>query len=285
MAHPLHSNATVASARIVAHQQVGPAHFSLAVSLPPEAPAPRPGQFYLVRVASGFDPLLRRPLSASQYDPQAHVLGLLYRVTGKGTARLSEFAPGGVLDLLGPQGQPFHVPEGLKQALLIAGGIGVAPFPFLAAELTRLKPAPKVTLLFGARTAAELLCLEEFAAAGCAVELCTDDGSRGRHGFVTVLLEEALASGAAAEGLRQAYACGPEPMMRKAAALCRKAKLPLQVSLERRMACGMGSCLGCVVSMRHGPVAETAFADYRRVCVDGPVFDAEELPWNDGSGS
>jgi dihydroorotate dehydrogenase electron transfer subunit len=274
-------NGALFQGMIVAQTQVGPAHYRLEVSLPEVAPDPVPGQFFSLRTSFGLDPLLRRPFSVSQYDAESRVVSLLYHVVGKGTELLATFQAGQELDLLGPQGRGFTLPQGMTRALLVAGGMGVAPFPYLAGRLGRLEPSVSQRLLLGARTGSELLALPEFDKAGCPVETATDDGTAGHHGLVTELLEARLDDDEGGSGL-YLFACGPEPMLKRTAVICLERQLPLQVSLEQRMACGVGSCMGCVVGVRpdaEGP--DAAFASFRRVCVDGPVFPVEDLPWHD----
>lgn len=168
--------------------------------------------------------------------------------------------------MIGPLGNGFSFSAGIKNRniILVAGGIGVAPLMFLAQRLRK----GAVTVLIGARTKAQILCANEFKRLGCAVRSATDDGSLGVRGRVTELLEDVLAKKAA--GRPALYGCGPGPMLKAMAEVCRAYGLTAQVSLEAHMACGIGACLGCVVQTTRG---------YERVCKEGPVFRASDVVW------
>jgi dihydroorotate dehydrogenase electron transfer subunit len=243
-----------------------PGQFVMVSVLPDAIPLShreRPGEGFKPAAASaGCDPLLRRPLSV--HDCRPAELDLLYRVAGRGTALLAGKKPGDTVDVLGPLGREFPLPAG-RQAVLVGGGIGVAPLFYLAKSL--LAAGREVTCLLGAKEQAGLYREQELAALGAEVRVATDDGSAGLRGPVTGLLREALS-----RNRGPVYACGPEPMLQATAALCREAGRECFVSLEARMACGVGACLGCVVPVRRAGRDETA-----RACVEGPVFSAEEV--------
>lgn len=246
--------------RILANQPLTADVFRLTAHAPEIAAAAVPGQFVMVRAAESLDPLLRRPFSIHSRGADGS-LSLLFKVVGKGTALLAKAKPGTALDLLGPFGRGFDMSAADKPVCLIGGGMGIAPLLFLAQEL----PGRKYALL-GARNHDELAPLaKEFAKLGCAVQLATDDGSLGHHGFIPDLLDEILPQ------ISRVCTCGPSPMMRSVARKCRTAGTPCQVSLETHMACGLGACLGCVLPGADGRQAH--------VCTDGPVFNAEELAW------
>ena len=221
--------------------------------------ATQPGQFVQVAVTAAHDPYLNRPFSV--HDWRDGELTLLYRLVGRGTAILAARQPGESVTVVGPLGRGF--PMGREHsAIIVAGGIGAAPLLFL---LRRLQAAGKETaFLYGAQTAAALVLREQFQALATTYAESTDDGSRGRQGQVTELLQEVLLKQKA-----DIYACGPEPMLRAVAKLAAAYQCRCYLSLEARLACGVGACLGCVVPARDG--------SYLRVCVDGPVFAAEEV--------
>jgi dihydroorotate dehydrogenase electron transfer subunit len=180
-----------------------------------------------------------------------------------------------VIPTLGPLGKGFDLPPPTRRArppgrppVLVAGGIGIAIFPFLADALLRRGTRP--LLLFGARSARDLVTLDHFRARRVPMRVATEDGSRGVKGHVTRLLEPLLADGGAG-GLPRLYVCGPTPMLRAVAGLALAAGAPCELALESHMPCGIGVCLGCVVRGR-GPVAA-----YRRVCTEGPVFAASAV--------
>lgn len=242
---------------VVGVQQVGA--YTVLVVADPVGPAPLPGQFYMLAAREGWGggagerPFLPRALSVLRAEPAGELQFLLEDV-GPGTRRLCESEVGGVLWLCGPLGHGFEHPG--VAALLIGGGVGVAPLAILQDTL----PSAAVMLGFrGARHAAAAGLLH-------GAHVTTDDGSVGRRGFVTELLGEALEAG---EGPPPSVcACGPEPMLAAVAKLCLARGVPAQLALEAPMACGFGACHGCVVATRSG---------FKRVCVDGPVFRAEDL--------
>ncbi|HSR36687.1 MAG TPA: dihydroorotate dehydrogenase electron transfer subunit, partial [Desulfurivibrionaceae bacterium] len=230
--------------------------------------AARPGQFLMLRVGEGRDPLLRRPLSIHQVTANGWVQ-VLFKVVGQGTRLLAALAPGQAVDVVGPLGNRFALHTG-RNLCLVGGGMGIAPLYFLARELQRSNPPEAVVPILGARTAAELRPLaDDFVALGLEPRLATDDGTLGHHGLVIDLLSELMATSA----LWTVYTCGPYPMMRAVAKLCREQGWECQVSLETMMACGLAACLGCAI-----PAAQLD-GPYKHVCKDGPVFGAEEVAW------
>lgn len=245
-----------------------PEIFRLTLRAPEIAAKARPGQFVMIQTSSGYDPLLRRPLSIHQTIGKDQVQ-LLYKVVGKGTRLLAAMTPGRQLNLTGPLGHGFEL-AGRKAICLVGGGMGIAPLYFLARELLRLANPPQCIVLLGARTAAELGPLQrDFLDLGATTHLATDDGSLGHHGYVAELLLEHPAPQLA----WTVCACGPQSMLKAVAGQCRKQGWECQVSLEATMACGIGACLGCAV-----PPAKLS-GPYLHVCKDGPVFKAEEVAW------
>lgn len=200
---------------------------------------------------------LRRPISISDCRPDAVIL--YYKVVGEGTRTLAQMAPGAALELLLPLGNGFHPEKCASDALLIGGGLGVAPLYLLAKEL--LAQGKHATAVLGFNKADEICLAEDLKALGVPVLISTMDGSVGTKGFVT----DAIA--AARPAFDRYYACGPLPMLK---AVCKTLDAPGEVSLEERMGCGAGFCYGCTIQTANGP---------RRVCADGPVFDKEEVLW------
>lgn len=246
----------------------------MTLEAPGIARAARPGQFVMLQVHGGRDPLLRRPMSVCRAPGASRRrVEILYKVVGEGTRRLSRQPVGVRLAALGPLGNGFRLPAGRRGGeepppLLVAGGVGIAIFPFLAEALRARGARP--LLLYGARTSRDLVGLDLFRSRGVDVRLATEDGSRGTKGFVTALLEPLLGGA----GPRPAiFACGPTPMLRAVGALALERGAPCQLALESQMPCGIGVCLGCVVACpgdASGPI-------YRRVCTEGPVFEAGEV--------
>jgi dihydroorotate dehydrogenase electron transfer subunit len=244
-----------------------------------------PGQFIMLRLAGYNDPLLGRPLA--MYDVIADEHGqprdvdVVYLVKGKMTSRLCNFLPGQELEVWGPLGNGF-LPCPTEHLIMVAGGIGQTPFLALAKEYlghaafgTSLREVPRarrVTFCYGARSQNYFAGVADFEALGVDVRLATDDGSRGRKGLVTDLLRDVLKEN---NGEPRIVCCGPEPMMEAVAHVAAEQKVPCQVSLETPMACGVGICFTCVARIRE----EDGTSDYRRTCVEGPVFDANCIEW------
>ncbi|HBT95435.1 MAG TPA: dihydroorotate dehydrogenase electron transfer subunit [Coriobacteriia bacterium] len=226
-----------------------------------------PGQFVHLRVGEPCgEHILRRPLSVCDFDADAGLFKIYYQIKGGGTAALSARGKGEELDFIGPIGRPWTPPEGCTRALLVGGGVGCAPLTPLYKAL--LEAGVEVQMIRGAQNATMMAALEvlDFTNTGCKMILTTDDGSVGYHGFVTVPARECLQSG----GYDYVATCGPEPMQKLIAGMAAEAGVYCEVSLERRMACGIGACLSCVVDTTDGK---------KRACVDGPVFDASVIVW------
>jgi dihydroorotate dehydrogenase electron transfer subunit len=232
-----------------------------------------PGQFTMVRIP-GAGSLLRRPFSFCGSDPEARRFSLLVKVVGEGTRHLVELPVGQGVDCLGPLGTSFKLPEDGDRAVVVAGGVGIAPFVHFCRQLSR--QGREATVLLGGRREQDLYLREEFERLGMLVRCATEDGSYGHKGVATDLLSEVLSQPGNKQHRFHLYSCGPSGMLKGAARLAKENGTPHQVSIERRMGCGMGCCWGCVVFTRR-PGDEGG--EYRRSCTDGPVFDAEEICW------
>lgn len=244
-----------------------------------------PGQFLMLRLTRGHDPLLGRPLAlydavlAAPGRPES--IDVVYLVVGKMTRRLAAIKPGQDLDVWGPLGNGFRLPP-VQQLIMVAGGIGQTPFLSLARECLgqqRYGAPPRhtatvsrVALCYGVQTADLLAGIDDFRQAGVDVHIATDDGSQAHHGPVTDLLEQVLPP---RDRTCHVVCCGPKPMMQSVARITSEAGIPCQVSLETPMACGMGICFSCVAKVRDA----RGQWDYRRACVEGPVFDATDVVW------
>jgi dihydroorotate dehydrogenase electron transfer subunit len=232
----------------------------------------RPGQFVMIHPKKFSEPLLPRPFSIHRL--QGNRVDLLIRAVGEGTRQVCDLRPGEVLEIKGPLGRGFKL-DSKKDPILVAGGIGVAPLLFLADRLVKMKRSKTLApprLLIGAGSKKELFGLREFNKAGLRVQAITEDGSFGRKGLVTDLL-----AGMSDKGLDQVmiYTCGPQGMLRAVASWAAARNIPCQVSLEARMACGMGACLGCSLAR-----PDDSGQGYAKVCQDGPVFEAQEVAWD-----
>lgn len=266
---------------VLSNAEVSPGYHRMRLTAPPEFAAARAGQFVMVRVGGGIDPLLRRPFGI--FDLSTHIplhdgavsqpcFEMLYRVVGKGTALLSSLHATDRLDILGPLGTGFDLGTPGVEKLLVGGGVGLAPLYLLARELVAQSP---VRLFAGGRSRDDILCITEFERLGVECYVATEDGSLGECGLVTEALVSRLEQ---LEGGAELFACGPHPMLKAVAAIAAYRGIPCQVSLEGYMACGVGACLGCVTpGHRHTPESP----DYRCVCKDGPVFQAGELGWEE----
>ncbi len=247
---------------ITKQEAVGTGIYSLWVQAKAIADAARPGQFVSF-YCNEESRLLPRPLSICETDPKSGQVRFVYRAAGKGTAEISGYKKGDTLDLLGPLGNGYpleQMREG-KKALLIGGGIGIPPLVQLSKELKGEK-----TIVLGFRD--ELFLTEEFTNYG-SVLIATEDGSIGTHGTVLdCILEHNLEADII-------FACGPTPMLRALQSYSREKKIECWLSLEERMACGIGACLACVCNSvevdRHLQVKK------KRVCKEGPVFRSDEI--------
>jgi len=238
----------------------------LTVQAPGIAGHARPGQFVMVRVSSALDPLLRRPFSVHQISG-AGQLQILFKIVGRGTEIMAGLQPDQRLDIVGPLGRGFQY-ENKKKAVLIGGGMGIAPLFFLAKSMMQAIEPPEVMALLGARTKAELLPLaNDMETMGISVRCSTDDGTMGHHGLVLDLVRE-LDPGEE----RNCFVCGPHPMMKAVSQFCLAMVWQCEVSLETMMACGLAACLGCAVPRADGN-------GYVHACKEGPVFEASEVSW------
>jgi dihydroorotate dehydrogenase electron transfer subunit len=263
------------SVTVLDNRSLGGDYFLTTFDAPSQAAEARPGQFLMVGATDPADLLLRRPFSvclrARGSSGGWETISILFRVVGRGTAFLSRLAAGQRAALLGPLGRGFTTPSEAETPLIVAGGVGIAAFPFFLEELIGSGAAPVV--LYGGRTSADLPLLDRLREGAADVEITTDDGSGGTRGLVTGPLTRRLEQGA---GPYRVYACGPTPMMKKTAEIAARFGVPCEVSLETPMGCGYGVCVGCVVEVRS---SDSEYGRYRRVCVDGPVFDAAEIDW------
>jgi dihydroorotate dehydrogenase electron transfer subunit len=236
----------------------------------------KPGQFVMLRISEGLEPLLRRPFSVHkliQKDDHVEGIEVLYKTVGKGTRLLAARKPGETLDILGPLGSSFVLPPSARKVFIVAGGMGVAPMVFLAQHLAAngLAP-PNCEVFLGGRTGEDLLCMDEFAALDLPVHTTTDDGSAGDQCLVTHPVDIALSD----RRPDIVFACGPLQMLDCVIGIAGAHGISCQVSIETAMACGMGACLGCAVPSRDAP------GRYYHACLDGPVFDAGSVCLSDG---
>ncbi len=270
-------------ATVVAHELMAKDTYRLRIQCPEIAGQILPGQFFMVHAPGRTDPLLGRPFALFDvYEKDGQPMGVDfgYVVVGKMTSLMADWKPGQPVELWGPLGNGFPSPD-CESLLCVAGGIGQTPFLAVVREALGLRKyggedrnisllPRQVGMYYGVRSADYLAGVKDFTIDGLELRLATDDGSAGHHGFVTDLLEEAIASNDPPD---RVYCCGPEPMMAATAKLCAEYEVPCWLSLETPMACGFGACFSCVTRVRQ----ENGGWDYRRTCVEGPVFPAETL--------
>lgn len=268
---------------ILFNNKLSPGYYHMGISGPELAEKARPGQFVMISVRDGrYDPILRRPMGIMLIEKEG--IEILYQLVGRGTAIMSRMPTGEPIDVLGPFGNGFRLRHD-RDIWIIAGGCGLAPFFELAKQLSpNLDKGKKITLFLGGRTFPDLPAIGLLERHGIPPEIATEDGSAGFHGLVTALVEKSLLE-SKGNGRPLLLASGPFGMLRAAAALAEKHDLECMVSIDRRMACGFGVCLGCVVPVKQGKseAREGESKDpgiiYKCACTDGPVFDAREIAW------
>jgi dihydroorotate dehydrogenase electron transfer subunit len=258
------------SFEILFNREIKSGIFIMGFSSPLMAFESKPGQFIMVRVSEGIDPLLRRPFSICGTSDK-DIICIIYKTVGHGTGILSEKKAGDILSVLGPLGQGFSLPGENKKAILVAGGIGVAPLYFLAGAL---KDNP-VEFMAGFGSSRDIIPHEQVTGQPISVSIATDDGSEGYSGMVTGLLEEYLDGSIHARDPATIYACGPLAMLKKVSSIASHRNIPCQVSLETLMACGLGACQGCAVNI----LSQDNKPSYSHVCKDGPVFPSYAIDW------
>lgn len=262
-------------AQIVSNEQIGPRLHLLVLKSPLIARDVRPGQFVHMKIPGAEQHILRRPFSVYAADGNAGLLDILYQEVGS----LTRFMPGmekGEIETIGPIGNEWSGETRFKEgtathALLVGGGVGAAPL-FMLAQALRASACP-TDIVLGAQTSEALVTRQRYLDLfGSEPSCATDDGTFGRAGFCTSLVEERLREGCSSDGKPYDYlaVCGPEPLMRIVARMGADAGVYTEVSMEKRMACGVGACLSCVVDTVDGK---------KRSCVDGPIFDASKVVW------
>jgi dihydroorotate dehydrogenase electron transfer subunit len=261
---------------------LGARNYLLTLNTPEQARLVRPGQFIMLKCVENLyeNPLLRRPFTVFNIHRQARSgkpagLEVLVKDVGVGTRKLAQARPGQMLDCLGPQGRGFQIPIGMRNrteiACLVAGGVGIAPMYLLAQNLITQNIKP--FLFYGGYNAADLVLREYFERLGMEIFYATEDGSFGERGLVTQLFAQFLKTHSRKD--IRVYACGPWAMMKAVHTLSAQSNLQCEVSLEARMGCALGACLGCVVRSRDHLGEE----QYIRVCQDGPVMNSRLVDW------
>ena len=265
------------AAQVIANTRLSADYNVLALAAPAIAAVATPGQFVMVKAATGHDPLLRRPFSVFEVlrDQSGTPIGfsLLNKRIGVSTNLLYRTDPGDTVACFGPLGRPFSLVDPPTEAWMVAGGVGLAPFASLA-EALRARSA-KTTLFYGARSGAELFSLDLFRRLGVELVLTTEDGTVGERGRVSVPVDRRLAA-RDPQAPVTIHACGPEGMLAACAKTAAKYSRPCEVSVERIMGCGMGGCYSCVVPMK----GDDGALHHVRSCIAGPVLPADRIVWN-----
>jgi dihydroorotate dehydrogenase electron transfer subunit len=259
-------------APLVSRQALEGAYVLLTFRHPAVAHEGRAGQFVMIKASTISEPLLRRPFSIMTVDPREETFTLFLKAVGTGSRALADLKAGEVAPCLGPLGQPFPTPPPDHEAVLVAGGYGIAPFRLFCEQLRREERRARV--FYGGRTAGDLQVREPFAALGVPLVTSTEDGSHGHRGRVTEPLAAYLDDERA--GRATVYASGPDAMLHAVARVAEARGLDAHVSLDPWMGCGIGTCLGCVVWIQRSQEA----APHRRcACTEGPVFAAGDVVW------
>lgn len=251
--------------KIVKNNMVAKSIYEMVLSVPEIAKKSKPGQFVNLRLTGKLDPLLRRPISLHDINAEDGTISMLYLVVGEGTTMMSEMEAGETIDVLGPLGNGWNCEMPGENAVVIGGGIGIAPLYPLVKELR--EAGKHVELIMGAKSADYLTDTAIYTQLGATVTVTTDDGSAGTKGFVTTALENSIKAGKC----DYVYACGPKPMLNFVEKIAMGYHVPGQVSTESHMGCGLGICLLCPSKLKSG--------GYKRTCTDGPVFMIGELDY------
>ena len=230
----------------------------------------RSGQFIEVKAPYRRDILWRRPFSIHNAQPDSGMVEILFHALGRGTEALAHLQQGEKLEIIGPLGSHFQFDENLREALLVAGGLGVAPFRLMQREL--FERGTPMTLFYGVGNEKQF-CDLDFYQTRTDLKLSTVDGSRGQHGLVTDVLIDYLQTHSDLSG-KSMFVCGPTPMLRRVQEIAHDFNVPAQVSVETIMACGFGACVGCAVPMTR---PQPGVKEYYLACKDGPVFNMEDI--------
>ena len=280
---------TVMIGRVMMNREVAPGIFLISFRLPDTFPTPVPGQFVMIKVGDSHDPLLRRPFSIHAFTrlEDYAVLEILYKVAGRGTRLLSVLLSDAAVSIMGPLGKGFTLIPARKNIIIVAGGMGLAPLAFLIQRYLDLiqrdvshggewghlflQGVPRIICYIGAATADSLVELKKIEVCCEDIRISTDDGSCGYHGNVIELFRRELAFYNPVDAA--IYACGPAVMLKALAKIIPDGDFFCQVSMEERMACGLGACLGCAVASKD----QAGQMTYQRVCKDGPVFNIRDV--------
>jgi len=261
----------ITTTTVIFNHQLFEDSYIIGLRAPDVAGQAEPGQFVMLRRSDeAWAQRLSRPFSLCRVEND--VLEIYFRVRGAGTRMLADCAQGDRVELYGPLGRGFTIRPDNDLNIIVAGGMGVAPFPFLALKINQLCEDAYNIAFVGAKNEDHLHHLDYFEEVNVDVRSATDDGSAGHHGLVTELFELELKALLQDKKQAMVYACGPPPLLKKTAEIAADNNIGCQLALEERMACGTGACLVCVCKTR-----DEGGWKYSRVCKEGPVFDAAEV--------
>ena len=255
---------------MLSNERIAPGVFLMEITAPQICAAAKPGQFVHVRVVDSPIQLLRMPFGIYDCNPEIGSIEICFQIMGEGTTQLSSLSIGAAVDVLGPIGNGWSMPQDAKHALIISGGLGAAPMNLLARKMAA--DGKRVDVVMGGPTSERLVCRDRLTksaqSSGGKVLVSTDDGSEGLHGFCTQISDELLQDPDA--DYDYVCICGPGPMEKNAIKVPMAKGIYTEASFEKLMACGIGACLSCIVETVDGR---------KRCCVDGPVFDVTKVVW------
>lgn len=262
---------SVKNVTILANELIAQDTYRLTFMAPDWAQQSHAGHFVNIQISGCGEIFWRRPFSVHRVDRYQGTVDILYAVVGRGSAALSRMQAGEQLNIVGLLGNTFYYDATMQHAIVVAGGLGIAPFSLLLQDLAG--GSAKITVLYGVRSAAYLCCVAEMQSLGAEVIIATEDGSAGENGLITEVAEAYLAATAQEDG-RSLFICGPAAMLERMQQILQNHHLPAQVTVENLMACGFGACVGCAVPLAR-PRADGSL--YALACKDGPVFSMQEI--------
>ena len=271
-------------AEVLSNKRVSDQYYEIELRCPELIDEVKPGQFLMLKVREGYEPYLRRPFSfyGIKFLEDQPSFEILYKVVGSGTRMMAEMKGGEKIDVVAPLGNGFSLPLDISTAIIVAGGIGLAPLLFLAEDINKnRKDEVEIIFLYGGQGKEDIIDINRIKYASSEVRICTEDGSMGDRMVVTEMLEGYLKEKGMGKYDRRSigiFSCGPKAMLRIVSSIAKKYDIPCRVSLESYMACGFGACLGCVVKVLQEKGTDIA---YERVCKEGPVFDSERIVWDE----
>ena len=251
--------------KIIKKEKLLPDIYRFVIEAEDIAKQAEPGQFLEIKCGDGIEPLLRRPISISNIEKNSGLVEFIIQVRGKATKLLSKKEAGDKLDILGPLGNGFTINKDRRRVAIVGGGIGIFPLLYLAKKLKN----SEVIIYLGFRNKEMIVLENEMKSVSSSLKITTDDGSYGYHGLVTDVLENDLKQ----EKFDMLYACGPQPLLKKVGEIATTHKIDCEISVEERMCCGVGACLGCACKVKD----DEDDWKYGHVCKDGPVFNVKEI--------